>query len=174
MPASTRCLATPRRSWREGSMSHRLEIGTAMLLAVAIGIGIWAANQKPRTPDLDFRTSTYLSGPRGSKALHEVLSGLGRPAERRRTPLSTLATERAHRPAILVLLDPVIDLQDAELEQVTRYVRAGGAVVAAGDGGGVTSCTGWRTQSGGLGDIDTIGVRSVETDVRLPPTRQVL
>jgi len=83
-------------------MSYRLEIGTALLLAVAIVIGIWAANQKPTTPDLDFRTSTYLSGPRGSQALYEVLSSLGRLSERRRTPLSTLATERAHRPAILV------------------------------------------------------------------------
>ena len=155
-------------------MSYRLEIGTALLLAVAIAIGIWAANQKPTTPDLDFRTSTYLSGPNGSKALYEVLSGLGRPSERRRTGLLTLATQRAHRPAILVLLDPIIDLQDAELEQVARYVHAGGAVVAAGDGGGVMSCTGWRRQRGGIGNTDTIGVRALETDVRLPPTKQVL
>ncbi|PYP54953.1 MAG: hypothetical protein DMD40_14760, partial [Gemmatimonadetes bacterium] len=75
-------------------MSYRLEIGTALLLAVAIAIGIWAANQQSRTPDLDWRTSTYLGGPRGSKALHEVLRGLGRLSERRRTPLYTLAAER--------------------------------------------------------------------------------
>ena len=82
-------------------MSYRLEIGTALLLAVAIAIGIWAANRKERTADLDFRTSTYLNGPRGSKALHDVLTRLGRLSERRRTPLYTLATERARRPAIL-------------------------------------------------------------------------
>ena len=155
-------------------MSYRLEIGTALLLAVAIAIGIWAANRKERTPDLDFRTSTYLNGPRGSKALHDVLTRLGRPSERRRTPLYTLATERAHRPAILVLLNPVIDLQDGELEQVTRYTRDGGAVVAVGDGGGVTACAGWRTQSGGIGNTDTIGVRSLQTEARLPPTSLVL
>src|SRR5207237_9758983 len=119
MPPSTRCSATRRRSWCEGSMSYRLEIGTALLLAVAIAIGIWAANRKERTADLDFRTSTYINRPRGSKALHDVLTRLGRLSERRRTPLYTLATERARRPAILVLLNPVIDLQDAELEQVT-------------------------------------------------------
>jgi hypothetical protein len=155
-------------------MSYRLEIGTALLLAVAIAIGLWAANQNSRTPDLDFRTSTYLNGPHGSKALHEVLTRLGRLSERRRTPLYTLATERAHRPAILVLLNPIIDLRDAELEQVARYVRAGGAAVSVGDGGGVTACTGWRTQAGGIGSTDTIGVRSLETQVRLPPTKQVL
>jgi hypothetical protein len=155
-------------------MSYRLEIGTGLLLAVAIAIGIWAATAHPRTPDLDFRTSTYLNGPRGSKALYDVLTRLGRLSERRRTPLRTLATERAYRPAVLVLVDPVIELQDAEVEQVTRYVRAGGAVVAVGDGGGVTACTGWRTQSGGIGNADTIGVRSLETEARLPPTELVL
>ncbi|HEY3220146.1 MAG TPA: DUF4350 domain-containing protein [Gemmatimonadales bacterium] len=155
-------------------MSYRLEIGTALLLAAAIAIGLWAAHRKPRAPDLDFRTSTYLSGPSGSKALHEILVRLGRLSERRRTPLLTLATQRAHRPAILVLLNPIIELQEAELEQVARYVRAGGAVVAAGDGAGVTECTGWRIQSGGIGNTDTIGVRSLETDVRLPVTERVL
>jgi hypothetical protein len=155
-------------------MSYRLEIGAALLLAVAIGIGIWAANAKPRTADFDFRTSTYLNGPRGSKALHEVLTRLGRLSERRRTALYTLATERAHRPAILVLLNPIIDLLDAEIEQVTRYVRAGGALVAVGEGGGFTACTGWRTQSARIGNTDTMGVRSVETEARLPPTSLVL
>lgn len=159
-------------------MSYRLEIGAALLLAVAIAIGIWAASRHTRTPDFDFRTSTYLNGPRGSKALHEVLTELGRLSERRRTPLYTLATERAHRPAILVLLNPVIDLQDAEVEQVARYVRAGGAVLAVGDGGGITACAGWRTQSGAIGggggSRDTIAVRSLETEARLPPTSLVL
>jgi hypothetical protein len=155
-------------------MSYRLEIGAALLLAVAIAIGIWAANAKPRTADFDFRTSTYLNGPRGSKALHEVLTRLGRLSERRRTALYTLATERAHRPAILVLLNPIIDLLDAEIEQVTRYVRAGGALVAVGEGGGFTACTGWRTQPARIGNSDTMGVRSVETEARLPPTSLVL
>ena len=103
-----------------------------------------------------------------------MLTDLGRPTERRRTPLYTLATERAHRPAILVLLNPIIDLQEAEIEQVTRYVRTGGAVLAVGDGGGVTACAGWRTQSGGIGSRDTIGVWSLETEARLPPTSLVL
>src|SRR5206468_7540645 len=112
MLPSTNRSATRRRSWREGSMSYRLEIGTALLLAVAIAIGIWAANRQPRTPDLDFRTSTYLNGPRGSKALYDVLIRLGRLSERRRTPLTTLATERAHRPAFLVLVHPTSDTEN--------------------------------------------------------------
>jgi len=155
-------------------MSYRLEIAAAVLLAAAIGLALWAANRKPPVDELDFRTSTYLTGPTGSKALHEILVGLGRLSERRRTSLATLATERAHRPAVLVLLDPIIPLEETELEQVVRYVRAGGAVVAAGDGAGVTSCVGWRTRPGGVGFQDSIGVRARETDVRLPTTRRVL
>jgi len=100
--------------------------------------------------------------------------GLGRLSERRRTSLAALATERAHRPAVLVLLDPFIPLEDNEMEQVVRYVRAGGAVVATGDGAGVTACAGWRTRPGGLGFQDSVGVRARETDVRLPTTRRVL
>src|SRR2546426_7964054 len=41
-------------------------------------------------------------------------------------------------PALLVVLDPPDDLTAAELEQVVRYVRSGGEVFAAGDGGGIT------------------------------------
>jgi hypothetical protein len=157
-------------------MSYRLEISAAVLLAAAIAVGLWAANRQPKAPDFDFRSSTYLTGPTGSKGLHEILVALGRPVERRRTSLKTLATGRAHQPAILVLLDPVIDLDGQELGQLVRYVRAGGAVLASGDGAGVTSCAGWRVTRGSLGadGRDSIGVRSREVDVRLPYTRLVL
>src|SRR5258706_10625246 len=176
MPRATGLAAGAQRSWPGGGgrTSYRLEIAAATLLAAAIGLALWAANRKPAGEELDFGTSTYLSGRSGSKALHEILVGLGRLSERRRTSLATLATERAHRPAVLVLLDPFIPLEVSELEQVVRYVRGGGAVVAAGDGAGVTACAGWRTHSGGLGFQDSIGVRARETDVRLPTTRRVL
>ena len=155
-------------------MSYRLEIGFALLLAGAIAIALWAANRRPtQESDFDQRASTYLSGPTGSKGLNEVLSRLGRPVERRRTSLLNLATERAHRPAILVLLDPGIPLQDAELEQVVRYVRDGGAVLATGDGAGVTRCSGWRTQQAGISS-DSMDVRSPEMGLHLPWTQRVL
>jgi len=155
-------------------MSYRLEIGLALLLAAAIAIALWAANRRPtRESDFDRRTSTYLSGPTGSKALNEVLARLGRPAERRRTSLLNLASERAHRPAVLVLLNPIISLQDAELEQVVRYVRGGGAVLATGEGGGITFCTAWRTRPAGISN-DSMAVRSPQPGLRLPRTERVL
>ncbi len=155
-------------------MSYRLEIGLALLLAAAVAIALWAANRRPtRESDFDRRTSTYLSGPSGSKALNEVLARLGRPAERRRTSLLNLASDRAHRPAVLVLLNPIISLQDAELEQVARYVRGGGAVLATGEGGGITFCTAWRTRSAGISD-DSMAVRSPQPGLHLPQTARVL
>jgi hypothetical protein len=153
-------------------MSYRLEIGFALLLAGAIGVALWAASRRPRTPDFDFRSSTFISGPHGSKGLHDILRQLGRPSERRRTSLENLATERAHRPAILVLLNPMVPLEDDEVEQVVRYVRAGGAVLATGSGGGMTRCVGWRTQW--VGRADSMAVRWPDPSVRLPHTSRVL
>jgi hypothetical protein len=155
-------------------MSYRLEIGFVLLLGLALAIALWAANRKPTTPDFDLRTSTFLSGPNGSKGLHDVLTQLGRLSERRRTSLSNLATERAHRPAILVLLDPIYPLQDDEMEQVVRYVRGGGgAVVASGSGAGLTQCAGWRIQPEEMRG-DSVAVRSPDAVVHLPRTGHVL
>jgi hypothetical protein len=153
-------------------MSYRLEIGLALLLASAMGVALWAASRKPARADFDSRSSTYLTGPDGSKGLHDILRALGRPSERRRTSLENLATARAHRPAILVLLNPVVDLDDDEIEQVVQYVRGGGAVLVTGGGGGVTPCTGWRTQS--VGRADSMAVRSPSPSVRLPYAYRIL
>ncbi len=152
-------------------MSYRLEIGLALLFMVALGVVVWAGSRHSRTAELDFRSSTFLTGPRGSKALYDVLSQLGRRTERRRTKLDNLATTRAHRPAILAVLNPVLPLTDAELEQVVRFVRGGGAVVASGWGGGITQCLGWRVQPEFR--PDSIAVRSPE-GVRLPRAARVL
>src|SRR5256885_14494677 len=68
----------------------------------------------------------------------------------RRPPRSTLFPYTnalpisRRRPAVLAVLDPPLDLESAELDQVVRFVRGGGRVVAAGWGGGITSCVGWR------------------------------
>jgi len=152
-------------------MSYRLEIGLALLFMVALGVVVWAGSRHSRTAELDFRSSTFLTGPRGSKALYDVLSQLGRRTERRRTKLDNLAAWRSHRPAILAVLNPVFPLTDAEREQVVRFVRGGGAVVASGWGGGITQCLGWRVQPEFL--PDSIAVRS-PAGTRLPRAAHVL
>ncbi len=131
-------------------MSHRAESGLALLLATAVTAAVLAGRRSaPSAPELDLRTSTFLSGPRGSKALYEVLARLGWPVERRRTPLFDLARDPARRPALLAVLNPPLRLVPAELDQVVRYLRRGGAVLAAGSGGGITRCLGWQTENSG-------------------------
>ena len=154
-------------------MSYRLEIGLVVLLAAAIAVASWAGRKETATVEFDFRSSTFVSGPYGSKALHDVLQRLGRLTERRRTSLENLATQRAHRPAILVLLNPPFPLEDDEVEQVARYVRSGGAVLATGNGGGMTRCAGWRTRAS-IGRGDSMPTVPPDPALRLPPTARVL
>jgi hypothetical protein len=153
-------------------MSYRLEIGLAALLAAAIAVALWAANRSSRTPEFDLRASTFLNGPDGSKGLHDVLLRLGRLSERRRTSLGDIATERARRPAILVLNAPVIPLEDDEVSQVVRFIRGGGAVLSVGSGAGMTRCAGLRTQRI-VGREDSMAV-SAALGLHLPETQRVL
>ncbi len=125
-------------------MSRQAEIGLVLLLVVGLALAIWAGRRAGGPPQvIDYRTSTLVSGPDGSRALYEVLVRLGVPVERRRTPLFDFATGADRRPAALAVLDPPQDLVSAELAQVVRFVREGGAVVAANSGGGITRCVGW-------------------------------
>ena len=142
-------------------MSYRLELGLALLLAGAIGVAVFAANRTAKPAARDYRASTFLSGPEGSQALYRVLVRLGHPVERRRTALFSLASSPSPGPALLVVVHPPIWLEPAELEQVARFVQQGGALLAAGSGGGITRCAGWRLQPERVLD-DSV-------TVRLPP-----
>ncbi|MDP3911551.1 MAG: DUF4350 domain-containing protein [Gemmatimonadales bacterium] len=144
-------------------MSYRLEIGLALLLGVAIGVAVWAGNRSEKPPAIDSRNSTLLSGPGGSKGLYEVLVRFGQPVERLRTPLTSLASDsaalrRRAPPALLVVLDPPLRLDFEEIEAVVRFVHRGGAVLAAGSGGGITRCAGWRLEPESYLD-DSLDVR---------------
>jgi hypothetical protein len=156
-------------------MSYPRELGLLAFVAVVLVVVVWAATRGPEGPSADLRTSTLLTGPNGSKALHEVLVQLGHPSQRRRTSLFTLAQEGTQRPALLAILDPPMWLESAELEQVASYVTGGGAVLAVGEGGGLTGCVGWeavRADHGFKGD--GVSVRSPQPDLHLPRATVVL
>src|SRR5256886_17471413 len=126
-------------------MSRRLEIGLVLLLVAVLAATIWAGHRAAGSqPSFDLRASTLLSGPSGSRALYDILSRLRIPVERRRAPLFDLTTDAGRRPAVLAVLDPPLDLESAELDQVVRFVRGGRGGVAGGWGGGIRSCVGWR------------------------------
>src|SRR5690348_4904011 len=129
-------------------MSRRLEVALVLLLGVALALAIWAGRRgAPSEAPFDFRASTLVSGPEGSKAVYDVLARLRVPVERRRTPLFDFPgdSSRRPRPAVLAVIDPPMALTGAELAQVARFVHEGGAVVAANGGGGITRCVGWET-----------------------------
>jgi hypothetical protein len=124
-------------------MSRRPEFLLAALLATAVLIAVYASRRSPRPTEENEPPSTYLSGPNGSKAVYEVMARLGQPQVRRRTPLFELSRDERHRPALLAVVAVPISLQAAEVEQVVRYLRSGGELLAVGRGGGLTRCLGW-------------------------------
>ncbi len=157
-------------------MSHRLELGLVALLCAALGVALWAGRRDATSgPDSDERASTLVTGPAGSSAPYAVLARLHVSVERRRTPLIDFARPAGPRPAVLVVLEPVIPLLPSELVQVTRFVRGGGAVLSAGHGGGITRCVGWDTGRSPSPFLrDTIRVRPSRSGLSLPPVRNVL
>jgi len=159
-------------------MFSRIELWLALLLAVAVGIAVFAGVRSPRPTPENELPSTFLAGPGGSKALYDVLVLLGQPVERRRTALFNLTREPPlHRPALLVLIGPSLQLQPAELAEVVRYLRGGGAVLAAGNAGGITDCLGWESrESRKQGEVDSMAVVSPvsQPELRLPPVTRYL
>ncbi len=148
----------------------RIELLIGALLALTVGIVLVFAGEPERESSLDTRASTLRTGPDGSKAVYDVLARLGVPTERRRQPLFDLNRNPSHRPAVLAVLDPLLYLEAAELEQVARFVRAGGAVVAAGSGGGITRCVGWVTANAArLLRVDSFPVQPPAPGLDLPP-----
>jgi len=156
-------------------MSRRPEVALVALFSLAVAVAIIAGLRGPLGGADGGTPSAFLAGPDGAQAVYEVLQRLRRPVERRRTPLYDLTRGR-RPPALLVVLDPPDDLAAAELDQVVRYVRSGGAVLAAGDGGGITHCTGWDAHAAFLKGYpeDSQPVQQPVSALELPPVTAVL
>jgi hypothetical protein len=156
-------------------MSRRPELALVALFSLAVAAAVVAGLRNALGGAEGGTPSAFLAGPDGAKGVYDVLQRLGRPAERRRTPLYDLTRVR-RPPALLVVLDPPDDLTAAELEQVVRYVRSGGAVLAAGAGGGITRCTGWDSHAAFLRGYagDSQAVQQPVAALELPPVTAVL
>jgi hypothetical protein len=157
-------------------MSRRVEIGLVLLLVVALAAAIWAGQRSAGAqPSFDLRASTFLSGPAGSRALYDVLIRLRIPTERRRRPLFDFLADSGRRPAVLAVLDPPLELEGAELAQVVRFVLRGGSVIAAGWGGGITPCVGWRLRYRyAFLRSDSVPVAAPRRGLVLPPVTNYL
>jgi hypothetical protein len=155
--------------------SRTWEAALVLGLAAAVGLALWAGRQEAaRGPDSDLRVSTYGTGPAGSQGSFDVMRRLGWPVERRRRPLLDLDT--GPRPAVLLVLAPVMPLLPGELAQASQFLVHGGTVVAAGEGGGIPACAGWSAVHGTPFHVeaDTIDVRSPRPGVFLPPVSDAL
>jgi hypothetical protein len=135
-------------------MSHRAEIGFAVLLAVALTVALLAGRRQRGTVVIWEPVSTYRTGPTGGRGPYEVLARLRVPVERRRTPLFDLARQARGRPASLAVVSPEQWLAPAEREAVARFVAAGGSLIAVADAGGLTRCFGWDTAEPDSADLD--------------------
>lgn len=156
-------------------MSHRTELGLVLLLAVALTVALLAGRRHPRATQPYEPASTYYSGPTGGRAPYDVLARLGVPVERRRTTLFDLARQRRRRPAVLVVVAPRRWLVAAERVAVARYIATGGALVAVGDGGGLTQCLGWDAAPADSGFArDSVAVAVPAGLARLPGVSWVL
>lgn len=161
-------------------MFSRIELWLALLLAVAVSLAVFTGVRGPKATPENELPSTFLTGPGGSKALYDVLARLGQPVERRRTPLFNLTRDDGHRPALLVEIGPSLALQPAELEEMVRFLRGGGAVLAVGNAGGITACLGWESkESRRKVEVDSLPVMlpphtASEPDLRLPPVTRYL
>ena len=151
-------------------MLRRVDVLIVLLLLVALALAIWAGQRVGGPPPIvDSRASTLVSGPEGSRAVYDILARLSVPVERRRTPLFDLATDAQRRPAALAVIDPPQGLVSAELAQVVQFVKAGGAVVAANTGGGITRCVGWDVAYRfGIMRVDSFRVVATGRNVDLP------
>jgi hypothetical protein len=158
-------------------MSHRTELGLALLLAVALTVALLAGRRHPRATQAYEPVSTFYSGPTGGRGPYDVLARLGVPVERRRTTLFDLARQVRRRTAVLVVVAPPSWLAPAEREAVAQYIAAGGALVAVGDAGGLTQCLGWDTATPDSTDFarrDSVAVTVPAGLARLPGVSWVL
>lgn len=156
-------------------MSRQGEVALALLLVGVVAVAVVAGRRRAPATERDDRPSTFVQGPYGSEAVYAVLLRLGRSIDRRRTPLFGLASDTARRPDVLVVAAPRLPLESGELDAVARYALGGGAVFAAGFGGGITACAGWAVRSvGRLGRGDRSPVISRGVARALPAVGRVL
>jgi hypothetical protein len=108
-------------------MGNRREIWlllalVALILALAVLTG-----KKSEGGTFDLRTSTYLNGPLGARALHETLRGVHVPVGRRMEPYADADSLQGP----LAVLSPTLVPSPGELHALAEWVRDGGTLIYA-------------------------------------------
>jgi hypothetical protein len=115
-------------------MKQKFLIILAFILLVIVLIGLNAASyvQKEKTPDSESRPnrSTYNAGATGTRAFYELLAQTGRRVTRWQEPPSALLAGSKNKPQVFVIVGATRrEFDDKEIEQILRWVSAGGRLV---------------------------------------------
>jgi hypothetical protein len=106
-------------------------LGLILLIAVLVGLNAASYTQKEKAPDSEIAPSrsTYNSGVTGTQAWYSLLSETGRKVVRWQEPPSALATVK-DQPQVFVVIGSVRrEFADGEIEQLLKWVAAGGRLV---------------------------------------------
>ncbi len=140
-------------------------LGALVALAAAVG------HRENRPEQQDWRASSYLPGPRGTRALAEALGRLGIGVERYRRSSRQLDGLHPPSPALLAVVDPVRPFTPSETRQLLAWHESpgGGDLLLAGEGAaGVMRCFGYQPD---LRERDSVRIREPG---RWPPLGAVL
>lgn len=115
-------------------MRQKFLIFTALIFLAILLVGLNAASyvQKEKTPDSEAKPnrSTFNAGATGTRAFYDLLAETGRPVSRWQQPPSALLANDKNKPQTLVVIGAVKrEFDDKEIEQLLRWVSAGGRLV---------------------------------------------
>ena len=140
-------------------MRARTEAALALAaLAVLVALAAALGQRESHPEQQDPRASTYLPGPRGSRALAEALGRLHLRVERFRRPVRQLAAGDSGR-TVVALLDPLRPFSPAETRQLLAWQESpgGGDLLLAGAGSAqVMRCFGYQPD---LRERDSVPLR---------------
>lgn len=141
-------------------MRARTEAALALTaLAVLVALAAALGQRESRPEQQDPRASTYLPGPRGSRALAEALGRLGLKVDRFRRATRLLEVAGDSGRSVVALLDPVMSYNPSETRQLLAWHESpgGGDLLLAGAGSAeVMRCFGFQPD---LRERDSVPVR---------------
>lgn len=139
-------------------MQPRTEVAIAMgTFAVLALIALEAGQRRRGAVDTDPRSSSYLSGARGLRAMAEVIERMGGRVVRWRGRTQALQAEAAE-PATLVVADPSVTLHADDVLTILDWSASGGDLVLGGEGTTpVMRCLGYSPR---LLVLDSVRVRA--------------
>lgn len=125
-------------------MRPRFELAVALVLVIVLGFGaVLLGSRHAKTSISDFRHSSFVPGPHGTRALADALQRVGVRVDRFRRQSMALADLQADD-ALFVVLDPSRPMDFWDADQLTHFAEHTGDLLLAGIGAeSVMRCYGY-------------------------------